>query len=287
MSADTKPLKTALNDLVAPQSFDVSADEYVITKGTDGVPHSKIVDAVLPAGASTSAKQDTIIAALASIFGVDFATDAELALVKAELEAIKAKLNGTIVTEVSGRTPIEIVIANQVEIRNTDATYFSVELDTTILGKLKDFEVYITDTHFDTVDTSSLDLRFAFGQTSPSISYYASDNIPYRYQLDPSGSANGRTVRTTLKGTASRQLNAATTNRSRMSMTHMLKNAEYKFFNQVTEVTTLSIPDKNAFIEEVKKAVMRIISGTAARFYIRYDTAPTAGSITIVLKGWV
>lgn len=243
-----------------------------------------LLDTISTKDFATSSNQDALKTVVDDL-------KSELLLVKSELATIKAnQLSGEQKVQLSGKIVEEIVLFNQVEIRDT-AIYNSVVIPSTVLSKIRDFDIFITDTntHGNTVKPA-MSLSFHPNTSNQDTSFlsYSPDNKSslYNWRVAPIDVAARFTLVTEIP-----ELNgpwfssASVTPYQNMSVWHLLGMANIRFYNRITEVVDDELNDKTKFLNTIKSSVLN--AGIDLKMQIKYLTAPTMGSITAKFRGIV
>ena len=198
--------------------------------------------------------------------------------------------NGNVKVQQSGKIVEEIVLFNQKEIRDT-ALCDSVVIPSTLLSKIRDFDILITDTntHGNTVKPA-MSLSFHPNTTDPDTSFLSfkpdNKNTLYNWRVAPLDLAARHTLVTEIPELSGPWFASATVTPYRnMSVWYLLGMANMRFYNRMTVVDDAELNDKTKFLNTIKSSVLN--AGIDLRMRIRYLTAPTMGSITAKFRGIV
>ena len=190
--------------------------------------------------------------------------------------------NGALEVKTVGNIGSLTTFVNQQEIRNTDFHFFDIPMERRLL---KDFDIYIDDTHntgsnaqptthFMITTTTS---QFVTSVGGGSLAHPANDGILFRWGI---GSMTGlagtryKHFRTERPAQVAREIR-------RVSFRSLLENANYSFFDESSNVTKQI--DKGKFADSVYNWLRR--DGVTLRLAVHYASAPISGSISISLGG--
>ena len=192
--------------------------------------------------------------------------------------------------QLSGKIVEEIVLFNQMEIRDTEI-YNSVVIPSTVLSKIRDFDIFITDTntHESTVKPA-MSLSFHPHTLEPDTSFLSfkpdNKNTLYSWRVAPLDIAARHTLVTEIPELSGPWFASAPyTPYLNMSVWYLLGIANVRFYNRMTEVVDDELNDRTKFLNTIKSSVLN--AGIDLRMRIRYLTAPTMGSITAKFRGIV
>lgn len=199
---------------------------------------------------------------------------------------------------ISGRDTIRLIVANQVEVRDGNIQTFPLGLDGTTRRRLRDFDIFVTNTHYKQSDAHrNLNMSFSIASamqsanSTGSFSQFSDKGDLYNWVTEARiAYSNMLRYQTVWPSRTSREARNA---RNVALFNQVLKRADINFYNNRSILTEI-VSDRDAFIKDIKAQFIHSSEGVD-NLYLKildYPEEPTQeeiddmrGSISIVFVG--
>ena len=190
-------------------------------------------------------------------------------------------LNDIFEVSKKGQETVILDIVEEEEIRDTDEHYFSISdvlnNEGYDLSELKEWEVYLTDTHSKSDDSDLLDMNFCIGGFNGRRTILAKSGQAYRTEPSIRNQAGYRQLLLVRESMVRRDGSEVFAN---ISYSEMVKRAKFEFY----EWDNL-VDDEVNREEYIKQSKEKTLFEDGQRFYVKFRESPEEGSLYLKFKG--